>query len=101
MEFNRKSIAILQKIKRLAKEEQGCVIRYDSPTLENELRTLVKSGVSRELLELIEAFLPTQEPPPAFVDPSRVYRGSHLLIDDTERTPKRAKRIYRGLVVTD
>lgn len=99
VEFNRQSIATLQKIKRLAKNEQGCVIHYDSPTLENELRTLVQSGVSRELLQLIESFLPTQEPVPAFTTEPRVYRGAQQIVDDAERTSKRAQRIYRGQVV--
>lgn len=99
MEFNRQSIAILQKIKRLAKEEQGCVIHYDSPTLEHELRTLVQSGVSPQLLALIEEFLPTQEPSPALTTEPRVYRGAQQVVDDSARTAKRSQRVYRGQVV--
>ncbi|MDK2778777.1 MAG: hypothetical protein KYX62_14060 [Pseudomonadota bacterium] len=99
MEFNRHSIALLQKIKRLAKDEQGCVIHFDSQTLEQDLRKLVQSGVSRELLGMIEEFLPTQEPSSAPQEIGRVYRGSQLLIDDAERSP-RTQRIYRGQVVT-
>lgn len=99
MEFNRNNIALLQKIKRLAKDEQGCVIHFDSPTLEHELRLLVQSGVSLELLAMIEEFLPTQEPVAAMTEAPRVYRGSHILMDDAERTPRRAQRIYRGQVV--
>lgn len=99
MEFNRQNIALLQKIKRLAKEEQGCIIHYDSVTLENDLRVLVQSGISSVLLNLIEEFLPTQEPSPAFTTESRMYRGSHYVVDDAERTSKRQQRIYRGQVV--
>lgn len=99
MEFNRRSIAILQKIKRLAKDEQGCDIHYDSPTLEHELRTLVQSGVSPQLLALIEAFLPTQEPTTALTTEPRRYRGAQQLLDDAERTAKRSQRVYRGQVV--
>ncbi|MAK91829.1 MAG: hypothetical protein CMI13_11410 [Oleibacter sp.] len=98
MEFNRHNIALLQKIKRLAKDEQGYVIHFDSDTLEKDLRLLVKSGVSQELLMLVEEFLPTQEPP-AKAEIHRVYRGSQILIDDAERAP-RNQRIYRGQVVT-
>ena len=98
-EFNRQSIALLRKIKRLAKEEQGCEIHYDSPTLQNELRTLVLSGVSPGLLELIEEFLPSQEPAPAFTNEPRVYRGAQILLDDAERTPKRSQRVYRGQAI--
>jgi len=100
MEFNRQSIALLQKIKRLAKDEQGCVIHFDSSSLEHDLRILVQSGVSRELLQLIEAFLPTQEPPSAETEAGRVYRGSHILIDDAERVSQSSKRIYRGQIVS-
>lgn len=99
MEFNRQSIATLQKIKRLAKEEQGCVIHYDSPTLEHDLRTLVQSGVSPELLALIETFLPSQEPSPAFTNEPRMYRGAAYVVDDAARTAQRTKKIYRGQVV--
>ncbi|MCD8523392.1 MAG: hypothetical protein LRY66_04015 [Saccharospirillaceae bacterium] len=98
MEFNRHNIALLQKIKRLAKDEQGCLIHFDSPSLEHDLRLLVQSGVSRELLALIEEFLPTQEPP-ALHEVSHVYRGSHRLMDDSERVSKRSQRVYRGQVV--
>jgi len=98
-EFNRQSIALLRKIKRLAKEEQGHEIHYDSPTLQKELRLLVQSGVSPELLGLIEEFLPTQEPEPAFTTEVRMYRGSQILIDDAERTQKSAQRIYRGQAI--
>ena len=98
MEFNRHDIALLQKIKRLAKDEQGYVIHFDSDTLEQDLRVLVKSGVSAGLLSLIEEFLPTQEPPAAKTEAQRVYRGSQILIDDAERTP-RSQRIYRGQIV--
>ncbi len=98
MEFNRHSIALLQKIKRLAKDEQGCVIHFDSQTLEQDLRKLVQSGVSRELLGMIEEFLPTREPSAAAAEIGRVYRGSQLLMDDAERSP-RTQRIYRGQVV--
>lgn len=99
MEFNRHNIALLQKIKRLAKDEQGCVIHFDSPNLEHELRLLVQSGVSAELLQMIEEFLPTQEPPVAEMEGARVYRGSHVLMDDADRVPRRAQRVYRGQVV--
>jgi len=99
MEFNRQNIALLQKIKRQAKEEQGCVIHYDSPTLEHDLRLLVKSGVSKELLGMIEAFLPTEEPAPAMVETVRVYRGSVILMDDSARAPKKSQKVYRGQVV--
>ncbi|MCA6062022.1 hypothetical protein [Thalassolituus marinus] len=99
MEFNRRNIALLQKIKRLAKEEQGCVIHYDSPTLEHDLRLLVKSGVSHELLQMIEDFLPSEEPSAAQVEVVRVYRGSAVLMDDASRTANRSQKIYRGQVV--
>ena len=98
MEFNRHNIALLQKIKRLAKDEQGCVIHFDSPSLEHDLRVLVQSGVSRDLLALIEEFLPTQEPPEPH-EISHVYRGSQRLMDDSERVSKRTQRVYRGQVV--
>lgn len=99
MEFNRHSIALLQQIKRLAKSEQGCIIHYDSLTLENDLRVLVQSGVSTALLNLIEQFLPTQEPAPSLTTEARMYRGSHTLVDDAKRTERRQQRIYRGQVV--
>ena len=98
MEFNRHNIALLQKIKRLAKDEQGCVIHFDSPSLEHDLRVLVQSGVSRDLLALIEEFLPPQEPPELH-EVSHVYRGSQRLMDDSERVSKRTQRVYRGQVV--
>lgn len=98
MEFNRHSIALLRQIKRLAKDEQGCEIHFDSSTLEHDLRELVRSGVSIELLRLIEAFLPTQLPP-EHVPSVRVYRGSQRLLDDVERT-QRSQRIYRGQIVS-
>lgn len=100
MEFNRQNIALLQKIKRLAKEEQGAEIHFDSPTLENDLRLLVKSGVSGELLGLVEEFLPTKEPDTALTHEPRVYRGSPQLVDDRPRTAKRNQRVYRGQVVS-
>ncbi|AHK17306.1 hypothetical protein [Thalassolituus oleivorans] len=53
MEFNRHSIALLRQIKRLAKDEQGCDIHFDSVSLEHDLRELVRSGVSIELLRLV------------------------------------------------
>lgn len=99
VEFNRQSLALLQKIKKLAKDEQGCVIHYDSPDLENELRSLVASGVSTELLTMIEEFLPTQEPS-SKPGEGRSYRGTETHIDDSART-KKSVRIYRGQVVTD
>lgn len=98
VEFNRTSIALLQKIKRLAKDEQGCVIHYDSPTLENDLRLLVKSGVSQELLLLIEEFLPTQAPAAAAVA-NRTYRGASVMMDDRERIGQ-STRVYRGQIVS-
>lgn len=98
VEFNRHSIALLQKIKRAAKEEQGFAIHYDSPTLEEDLRNLVKSGVSEELLALIESFLPTQEPPAQDL-PSRSYRGASQLIDDRSRIGS-TTRVYRGRIVS-
>ncbi len=98
MEFNRHNIALLQKIKRLAKDEQGCVIHFDSPSLEHDLRVLVQSGVSCDLLALIEEFLPTQEPSERR-EISHVYRGSQRLMDDFERVTKRVQRVYRGQVV--
>lgn len=98
VEFNRVSIALLQKIKRLAKDEQGCVIHYDSPNLESELRILVKSGVSEELLGLIEEFLPTQEPA-ALPSTNRNYRGSSIVMDDRERIGQ-STRVYRGRIVS-
>ena len=98
VEFNRHSIALLQKIKRIAKDEQGCAIHYDSPTLEDDLRNLVKSGVSEELLALIEEVLPTQEPPAQDV-PGRTYRGATQLIDDRSRIGTSTK-VYRGRIVS-
>ena len=98
VEFNRTNIALLQKIKRLAKDEQGCVIHYDSPTLEGDLRVLVKSGVSEDLLSLIEEFLQTQEPSAAAV-PHRTYRGATVMIDDRERIGP-STRVYRGRIVS-
>lgn len=98
VEFNRTNIALLQKIKRLAKDEQGCVIHYDSASLENDLRVLVKSGVSEELLGLVEEFLQTQEPAAAAV-PHRTYRGSTVMIDDRERIGQ-STRVYRGRIVS-
>jgi|TARA_R110001583_G_scaffold11591_1_gene52139 hypothetical protein len=98
VEFNRHSIALLRQIKRLAKDEQGCDIHFDSVSLEHDLRELVRSGVSIELLRLVEDFLPTQEPP-EHIPSVRVYRGSQRLLDDVERTQK-SQRIYRGQVVS-
>ncbi|MFL0807687.1 MAG: hypothetical protein K6L60_10425 [Oceanobacter sp.] len=98
VEFNRHSIALLQKIRRTAKEEQGCTIHYDSPTLEDDLRKLVMSGVSEELLSLIESFLPTQEPA-AQATPNRTYRGASQLIDDRSRIST-STRVYRGRIVS-
>ncbi len=98
VEFNRHSIALLRKIKRMAKEEQGCVIHYDSPTLEDDLRKLVSSGVGEELLTLVEEFLPTQEPPAQTV-PNRTYRGATALIDDRSRIGS-STRVYRGRIVS-
>lgn len=100
MEFTRQSLAVLQKIKRLAKEEQGCMIHFDSPNLEQDLRTLVKSGVSTDLLALIEDFLPQQEPPATIENGGRYYRGTPLLIDDKPRSSSEDVRIYRGQVVS-
>ena len=99
MEFNRHNIALLQKIKRQAKEEQGCIIHFDSPTLEDELRLLVRRGVSPEFLALIGAFLPTQEPPVAVGDGQHLYRGSTMVVDDRQRSTHNSQRIYRGQVV--
>lgn len=99
MEFNRHNIALLQKIKRQAKEEQGCIIHFDSPTLEEELRLLVRSGVSTELLAMIEAFLPQQEPPVAVNAGQHLYRGSAMVVDDRQRSSHNTQRIYRGQVV--
>lgn len=100
MEFTRQSLAVLQKIKRLAKEEQGCIIHFDSPNLEQELRLLVKSGVSAALLALIEEFLPQQEPPSTIENGGRYYRGTPLLLDDKPRTADKDVRIYRGQIVS-
>ena len=98
VEFNRNSIALLQKIKKLAKEEQNCTIRYDSPTLENDLRLLVKSGVSQELLGLVEDFLPTTEPSAEVESAGKTYRGASVMIDDRERIGPSTK-VYRGRIV--
>lgn len=99
MEFNRQSIALLQQIKRLAKEEQGAIVHFDSPTLERDLRLLVKSGVSQALLQLIEQFLPSQPAPVALTEEPRRYRGQSAVLDDQKRTAQRQQRIYRGQVV--
>ena len=99
VEFNRTSIALLQKIKRLAKDEQNCVIHYDSPTLEDDLRLLVKSGVSLDLLGLIEEFLPTVEPSARQIEAPRTYRGASIMIDDRERIGPSTK-VYRGRIIS-
>ena len=101
MEFNRQSIANLQKIKHLAREEQGYIIHYDSATLEHDLRTLVRSGVSFELLTLIEKFLPTQEPLPVLTTKPRMYRGIACMVDDSTKVAKRTQKIYRGQIVME
>jgi hypothetical protein len=98
VEFNRINIALLQKIKRLAKEEQGCMIHYDSPSLEDDLRNLVKSGVSQDLLALVEEYLPTQEPPSRQIM-DRTYRGATTMIDDRERIGP-STRVYRGRIIS-
>lgn len=98
MEFNRHNIALLQKIKRLAKDELECVIHFDSPSLEHDLQILAQSGVSRDLLILIEAFLPNHEPPKPH-DISHVYRGHQQRMDDSQPVSKRTQRVYRGQVV--
>ncbi|WP_370293510.1 hypothetical protein [Thalassolituus sp.] len=102
VEFNRRSIALLRQIKKLAKDEAGCEIHFDSPTLEKDLRLLVQSGVSAELLGIVEDFLPTQEPAvqPQFAETRRVYRGCELLIDDTDRVRGDSGRRYRGQMIT-
>ncbi|MDO6681827.1 MULTISPECIES: hypothetical protein [unclassified Oceanobacter] len=99
VEFNRNNIALLQKIKRLAKDEQGCIIHYDSPSLEDDLRTLVKSGVSHDLLEMIEMFLPTQAPKTKPIM-DRTYRGATAMIDDRERIGP-STRVYRGRIISN
>ena len=99
MEFNRQSIALLQQIKRLAKQEQGAEIHYDSSSLESDLRILVKSGVSADLLALIEAFLPTREPEPVLQETPHLYRGSEQIISEAPRSRRQAKRVYRGQIV--
>lgn len=101
VEFNRHSIALLRTIKKLAREEAGSNIHFNSPTLERDLRLLVKSGVSIELLRLIEEFLPTQEPAvqPQQIESKKVYRGSELLIDDVERHREKSAKRYRGQLV--
>lgn len=102
VEFNRRSIALLRQIKKLAKDEAGCDIHFDSPTLERDLRLLVQSGVSAQLLAIIEDFLPTQEPAvqPQHEESRRVYRGCELLIDDAERVRGGSGRLYRGQLVS-
>lgn len=101
VEFNRRSIALLRKIKKMAKDEEGCLIHFDSDTLEQDLRLLVKSGVSAELLTLIEEFLPSQPPPVELQIPEsrKVYRGSEILMDDSARVREARQKIYRGRVV--
>lgn len=101
VEFNRRSIALLRKIKKLAKDEQGYEIHFDSNTLEQDLRLLVKSGVGAELLGLVEEFLPTQEPSvqPQMQESRKVYRGVEILVDDAVRTQKSAGLRYRGQLV--
>ena len=101
VEFNRRSIALLRKIKKMAKDEEGCEIHFDSNTLEQDLRLLVKSGVSAELLTLIEEFLPSQAPPvEAQMQKSRkVYRGSEILMDDSSRVREARQKLYRGRLV--
>lgn len=101
VEFNRRSIALLRKIKKLAKDEQGYEIHFDSNTLEQDLRLLVKSGVGAELLGLVEEFLPTQEPSvqPQMRESRKVYRGVEVLVDDAVRSQKSAGLRYRGQLV--
>ena len=101
VEFNRRSIALLGSIKKLARDEVGADIHFNSPTLERELRLMVKSGVSAELLALVEDFLPTQEPAvqPLRAHEKRVYRGCELLIDDGERHRAKTPKTYRGQLV--
>jgi len=101
VEFNRRSIALLRQIKKLAKDESGCEIHFDSPTLEKDLRLLVQSGVSKQLLAIIEDFLPTQEPAvqPQIEETRRVYRGCELLIDDADRVRGSVDKRYRGQLV--
>lgn len=103
MELNRKNIALLQQIKRLVKKEQGHVLHYDSPTLQSDLKTLVKSGVSADLLRLIENFLLTSDDsamPAQSKSSKRVYRGCEVLADDSRRVHENASRIYRGHLVS-
>lgn len=101
VEFNRRSIALLRSIKKLAREEVGADIHFNSPTLERELRLMVKSGVSAELLSLVEDFLPTQAPPvqPQPMYEKRIYRGCELLIDDVDRHRSKTPKTYRGQLV--
>jgi hypothetical protein len=102
VEFNRRSIALLRSIKKLARDEVGADIHFNSPTLEQDLRLVVKSGVSAELLALVEDFLPTQAPAakPQPMQERRVYRGCELLMDDAERQRETAPKRYRGQLVT-
>lgn len=99
VEFNRQSLALLQKIKRLAKEEQGYSVHYDSATLEDDLRALIGSGVSEELLDLVKEFLPTMEPS-GKVEEGKMYRGTNNVVDNRPRVGP-STRIYRGQIVTD
>jgi hypothetical protein len=101
VEFNRRSIALLRKIKKIAKDEVGCEIHFDSNTLENDLRVLVRSGVSAELLALVEDFLPSQAPPVELQmqESRKVYRGSEILMDDSPRVRQAKQKMYRGQLV--
>lgn len=100
MEFTRETIVLLQQIRRLARQECGCVIHYDSPNLEQELRALSAQAVSAEL-----AATPAERPPerpeePAErLQPDHLYRGHAVVVEERAAPQPLQERIYRGRTV--
>lgn len=111
MEFTRETIVLLQQIRRLARQECGCVIHYDSPNLEQELRALSAQAVSAELAALLEELLPVAaatpaerpperpEEPAERLQPDHLYRGHAVVVEERAAPQPLQERIYRGRTV--
>ncbi|MDF1762290.1 MAG: hypothetical protein P1U57_02675 [Oleibacter sp.] len=106
MEFNRRSLATLRQVKRLAKEHAGFQIHFDSVTLEDDLMKLLNVSKDQELRTLLMELLIEDganiELEEQYVSEAsrRVYRGSEVLVESRNNELANKMRRYRGQLVS-
>lgn len=108
---------MLRQIKKMAMDECDCIIRFDSTTLEQDLRGLQQSTISPELSRVLLELIgdknirssPTSESSQSEsgMNKSSVntqFRGSPILQEYEHKAPvtgRRKKRFYRGALIDE